>query len=728
MNVESNGSSAPKPRALALLAGQRPRNVSWRQSGGLLFGDWGTSRLYVLGLAFFFAGRTAFWLILAMSLLILAVGWAYTQICRIYPDGGGVYTAAKHKSRTLAVIGALLLFADYTVTASLSAVEAFHYFGLPLQSHVEPAHPTAATSVVTDADDQIDVHRRQPAHATEDGSLFKWDSPGLWAIVGIVVIGLFNLMGPRHTGGFAIVAAVGMMFITLLITLFALPQVDWKDLPNRWGSPFQRPDQLWLAFVAVVLALSGVEAIANLTGVMKRPVARTARRAIWIVAIEVAVFNVILALVMVAIRPADRDAHMNDMLAFLTSTYVANWAEWVVRLLAGALLLSAANTAITDMISVQYLMAGDGELPAFMQGLNRFGVPWIPALVATAVPACVLLVAHDLESLAALYAIGVVGAVAINVSLCATHPRLHGLRRKAPMTLLGLLLLAIWVTLACTKLHALAFVVAVLVIGLTARGLTRWWTRRGGVRPTLLEQVIRDQLPADASARPKLLLGTYGSDLLAPAALLEARRHDAALVVCFIREVALSYKYDPGAPRGADSDLAAQRAFARFLDLGHDLGVPVIPVYDVSTTPAETMAETAAVWNCQRILIGTSRRGALFHLIKGHFQRKLESLLPPEIPVQVIAPVDEATARKKSPCRSNRAPRSRSPKPYLAVAPKVHVNAVAHGASRALPKNLLRALANPSPRIQTQNTRTSYTTCCTTNQVASITSTALNPQ
>src|SRR5215213_1396378 len=118
------------PPALSLLSSERPRNVNWFQAAALLFGDWGTSRLYVLGLAFLIAGRTSFWLIAGMSLLILAVGWAYTHICRIYPDGGGVYTAAKQRSRLLAVIGALLLFADYTVTASLSAVDAFHYFGL----------------------------------------------------------------------------------------------------------------------------------------------------------------------------------------------------------------------------------------------------------------------------------------------------------------------------------------------------------------------------------------------------------------------------------------------------------------------------------------------------------------------------------------------------------------------------------------------------------------------
>src|SRR3954471_21873024 len=133
--MHDTDSARHKPAALALLSSERPRNIGWVQAAGLLFGDWGTSRLYVLGLAFLFAGRTSFWLILAMSLLIMAVGWAYAQICRIYPDGGGVYTAAKHKSRTLAVVGALLLFADYTVTASLSVLDAFHYFGLPLHKH-----------------------------------------------------------------------------------------------------------------------------------------------------------------------------------------------------------------------------------------------------------------------------------------------------------------------------------------------------------------------------------------------------------------------------------------------------------------------------------------------------------------------------------------------------------------------------------------------------------------
>jgi amino acid transporter len=654
MSVATAGNA--KPQALAMLASERPRNVGWLQAAGLLFGDWGTSRLYVLGLALFFAGRTSFWLILAMSGLILAVGWAYTQICRIYPDGGGVYTAAKHKSKTLAVVGALLLFADYTVTASLSALDAFHYFGLPLKHHVqvEPTQPTTVkiandqptpgtpvlqaekgkydTNPNVDAGDTLDPHRESPA--SEKEKLFELDSPALWAIVAIAVIGLFNLMGPKHTGGFALVAALGMVFITLLISAFALPQVPWHELPKRIGHMGHHPGEVWVSFVSIVLALSGVEAIANLTGVMKKPVASTARKAIWVVATEVAVFNVLLAICMLAIHPINRDANMETMAKFLSGKYVGLWGEYAVGLLGGVLLLSAANTALTDMISVQYLMARDGELPRTLVKLNRFGVPWIPAVIAASVPILVLLIMHDLDALAALYAIGVVGAVAINVTLCSVHPRLHRMKRKIPMLLLGVILLAIWVTLAFVKHEALIFVLIVMAVGLSVRQLTKWLATRKGPQPSLLKRAILEQFPADAALMPKIMVGTYGSDALAPAAFMEAKHSKAALVVCFIRQVSLGYKWDQQLT--IDSDLAAQRTFARYLELGHTYRVPVMPIYDMGNNAAELMAENAAIYGCSRMLIGTSRKGALYHLIKGHFQTRLEALLPPDVVVEVI--------------------------------------------------------------------------------------------
>lgn len=618
------------PAALSLLSSERPRNVGWVQAAGLLFGDWGTSRLYVLGLAFLVAGRSSFWLILAMSLLILAVGWAYTQICRIYPDGGGVYTAARQRSRLLAVVGALLLFADYTVTASLSAVEAFHYFGLGTHT----AHVATASE---DAGDELITHRQEEAAAAAE-PLFQWNSPGLWAIVAIGVVGAFNLMGPKHTAGFAIFAAAGMIAITLLVVICAIPQVHWSQL--QLGRPVHQPFATWEAFVAIVLALSGVEAIANLTGVMDRPVFKTAQKSIYVVAAEVAIFNMILAIAMLAIYPLPREAHKEDMLAYMAQFYVGAWGEIPVRIIGGFLLLSATNTAVNGLMSITYVMSRDGELPAVFQKLNGFGAPWIGAILAAGVPALVLVFAHDLETLASLYAIGVIGAVAINITLCSTHPRLRRMWRKVPMLLLGVLLGLIEITLAFTKLHALAFVSVVLAIGLILRQLTRLAASRRP-KPSLLRQAIMEQLPLEALAKPKVLLATAGSDELADAALTVAAAESSALVICFIREVALSYKVEAERRLTLESDGAAQALFVKLLEHGHRFGVPIIPVYDTGPEASELIAEHAAMNCVGKVLLGSSRRGAIHKIIKGSFQRKLEELLPPDIPVQIISPMEK---------------------------------------------------------------------------------------
>ena len=203
------------------------------------------------------------------------------------------------------------------------------------------------------------------------------------------------------------------------------------------------------------------------------------------------------------------------------------------------------------------------------------------------------------------------------------------------MLMLGVILLAIWVTLAGTKLHALLFVAIVMAIGLAARALTKFLAERKGPKPSLLRQAIAEQLTPVALAKPKLMIGTYGSEALAPSALAMAKSEDKALVVCFIREINLSIKYENMLT--LDTDAAAQRAFSRFLELGHDASVAIIPVYDQGQDAAVLMAEAAAMNGVERILIGTSRQGVFYHLVKGYFQRRLEGLLPPEIPVQVVS-------------------------------------------------------------------------------------------
>ena len=195
----------------------RPRNVDWMRAAAILYGDWGTSKAYVIGLAFAVAGYSSPWLIGAMCLLTALVGFNYMAICRLYPNGGGVYASVRHRSEIISIVGAFLLIADYIVTAAVSALSAFLYLGVP--------HP-------------------------------EW-----FAAASIVVIGGLNYFGPKHTGGAAVLVAVPTAIVVILLGMLALPHLGEAvaHLEPPHGSFLHN----WNAFVAIVLALSGVEAIAN---------------------------------------------------------------------------------------------------------------------------------------------------------------------------------------------------------------------------------------------------------------------------------------------------------------------------------------------------------------------------------------------------------------------------------------------------------------------------------
>ena len=83
---------------------KRPRNVDWTRAAAILYGDWGTSKAYVIGLAFSVAGYSSFWLLAPMCLLTALVGINYMVICKHYPEGGGVYASVRHRSEVISIV------------------------------------------------------------------------------------------------------------------------------------------------------------------------------------------------------------------------------------------------------------------------------------------------------------------------------------------------------------------------------------------------------------------------------------------------------------------------------------------------------------------------------------------------------------------------------------------------------------------------------------------------
>src|SRR4051794_30681746 len=163
-------------------------------------------------------------------------------------------------------------------------------------------------------------------------------------------------------------------------------------------------------------------------------------------------------------------AHTDDMLKVVAFYYVGPTFAAVASFVFALLLLSAVNTALADLVSIQFMLSRDKELPHAFGGLNRFGMPVLPLAVGTVIPALVVLVFPNVEQLAGLYAIGVVGAISINLATTSTNSQLELKRwERAFMLTLTAIMIAIGVTICLVKPHARSFALLVLVVGLAGR-------------------------------------------------------------------------------------------------------------------------------------------------------------------------------------------------------------------------------------------------------------------
>src|SRR5262249_49020360 len=122
-----------------------------------------------------------------------------------------------------------------------------------------------------------------------------------------LLIGAMNYFGPAKTGTLAMYIALGTVALTLVIGVRAALHLTGLVPISGVGaihlaSPLARgPWESWVGFTEIVLALSGVEAIANMTGIMVPPVEKTARKAIVPVLVEIVVLNLLLAAAMNAL-------------------------------------------------------------------------------------------------------------------------------------------------------------------------------------------------------------------------------------------------------------------------------------------------------------------------------------------------------------------------------------------------------------------------------------------
>jgi amino acid transporter len=601
---------------------KRPRNVDAPRAAAILYGDWGTSKAYVIGLAFAVAGYSSFWLIAAMCVLMALVGVNYMAICRHYPEGGGVYASVRHRSEVISIVGAFLLIADYVVTAAISALSAFQYLG--------------------------------------------WPHPAVCAAAAIVLIGAVNYFGPKHSAGLAFLISVPTVIVVVLLGCFTLPHVgqamrNLQPLQSDWLHD-------WNGFVSIVLALSGVEAVANTTGVMKlnkgstdeHPnVSHTSTRAIAWVMIEVCVFTALLGLGMLALNGLQIHGDSVDapgapgvrdyMLKYMGQVFIGGAlgdtagqiAAFCISVVFGVLLLSAVNTATVGLIAITFLMSRDGEMPRQFERLNPFGVPTLGLIVATVLPAVLVTTVRDMAGLADLYAVGVVGAIATNLGASATDRKLDLARwERILMFFTFLIMSGIEVSLFIDKPNARLFALGMMAFGLVLRGLAveRAEKRRAveAARAAAPISKVRSfaNIPnaREMSGTP-MLCAVRGIGRTLDFAISEAKETDRPLYLLFVREQPI---LAPGDRRRKWTEDDEARAIFKYANEKAD-GIRLLPCYAVSDSPADTIVDIAATVGASHLIVGAPQRNMLVNLLRGNIIRNISDILPEEIHFLVYA-------------------------------------------------------------------------------------------
>src|SRR6266436_96615 len=618
----------------------RPRNVDWKRAAALLYGDWGTSKAYVIGLAFLAAGFSSLPIILAVCTLTGLVGINYIVICRHFPDGGGVYSAARSQGRLLAVVGALLLLADLTVTAALSGWSALTY--------------------ITSGAEHIAWIK------------FLRDHIALTTIAVLLIMGAINYFGPKHSGSLAVALALPTLLVVIVLIGISAPHLTTRFLEPRQESL----GTLWVQFVGVILALSGAESIANVTGVMKLDkgstmehpsVARESIKAIIPVAIEVVVGTALLGWAMLSLPSVlGKTLHLSDpssiasvlqlrsedMLRFIGEQFATdtvspafgNFFGWVVGIVFFLLLLSAANTAIVAIIGLLYMMSRDGEMPRQFRRLNRHGVPIYPLLIALGLPTVVLLLVANFTALAGLYAIGVVGAITVNVGSCMFNRAIDFTwYDRLLFSVTFVVLFAVEFTLAHTKPDALFFVTCVLIGGL---GLRAYTLKRQGLTTVTVTREVAEMVSPDLEARiqprlqegQKIMVAARGITPVLGFALDEAQLRNATLCVLYVKEVAVYFSGGParlGRARWHD-DPEANAIMSLMLKLGAERDVCVVPVYAVSQDASATIVDLSATMGIDYLVIGATQRTALANLLRGSVVTNVAQHLPDTIQLLIF--------------------------------------------------------------------------------------------
>jgi amino acid transporter len=368
-NEESRHQRLSNPIALAVFSSDAISSVAYATGEIILV-------LSIAGASFL---HLAWYISLAIAVLLVVVAVSYRQTIRAYPSGGGSYIVARENLGDLPglVAGASLLV-DYILTVAVSIA--------------------SGTAAITSA---------FPA-------LMPWTVPMCLFLVAVLAVG--NLRGLRESGAVFAVPTYAFIISAAFMVVYGLFVVA-----TRGTGAIQVPSShaaigglgalsLFLmlrAFASGCTAMTGVEAIANGVQAFREPVSKNAAKTLtWMAGILLFLF---LGITYLAVAGGVRNVDQETVISQVSRTlFGTGFIYYLISFSTMAILVVAANTSYADFPRLGSFMASDDFLPHQLKDKGYRLVHSNGILILTGA-AVVLIIAFQgkTDALIPLYALGV---------------------------------------------------------------------------------------------------------------------------------------------------------------------------------------------------------------------------------------------------------------------------------------------------------------------------------
>lgn len=593
--------------------------LSWVLAWAIVFCDIGTSVYYVPGILYEQVGEFAPLFVVMVTIGFVLLASKYIEISWRNPEGGGVVTvASKAFSPRWGALGGMLITVDYFLTSSISATSAFYYAG----------------SLVPFFEDHVVA----------------------FACGGIVFLALLNVVGIRESATVSLWMALAALSIDLWVILRTLahmgPQEFARVVATLRNTEGLTTRHALVGFSGAWLAFSGLESIAQLSPAMSPPVHRNIRRAMVAVIVTVVLTSPLLTLFAIGLLTPNEGVATERFISELGQVVGGTTTRAAVVLTATTLLVFAANTAIIGGYHVFLALAQQGFLPRPILARNRtFGTPHIAIAITTAVPVAVVVATQaHMVILGDMYAFGLLGAFVLSsVGLDVIRWRLH---RRGPSFYLGVLtsimLIVAWCVNLFAKPIATLFGGSVTLVGMSiALGMREGWLTelvyRVGFVGRLAARAVAEaerraeegQVEIISLAQAVELRPLFPSHTLvavrgkAPTLIREAvnrvrGREERAVYCVYVEELpGLFLSNEPPDPN-PDGVSSLRHSYEE----ARRLGVELIPIWMISHNAAEAIARAAEALDVDGVMVGVSRRNALYRLLRGQVVKGLARKLP----------------------------------------------------------------------------------------------------